>query len=150
VVDPEDLLFVEDPVHRVVQGLGAGQVRAERFLHDYARPVHQVRLAQCLDHVLGRLGWNAEVVQPADLAADRCFGLGHPGGEAVRPGRLGHEAQPLLEPRPLQERDLAGCVLVTRLTRQVAELLVGELAPGDADHAVFGEHARLRQVQETR
>ena len=56
VVDTEDLLLVENPVHGVVERLGAGQVGPERLLHDEPGPVDQVRLAQHLDDV-GRPRW---------------------------------------------------------------------------------------------
>ena len=46
VVDAEDLLFVEDLVHRTVELDGAGEVRAERLFHHDARIRHQARLAQ--------------------------------------------------------------------------------------------------------
>ena len=150
VVDPEDLFLVEEPVHQVVERPGAGQVGAEGLLHDDPRPVHQVRLAQQLNHISGCGRRNAEVVQPPDVPADRRFGSGHGGGQSVRPRRLGHEAQPLLEPGPLQQGDLPRGVLVAGPPRQVAEVLVGELAAPCPDDLVLGEHARLCEVEKPR
>ena len=45
VVDAEDLLLVEDLVQHVVEGDGAGQVGAERLLHDDPRPLDQLGVA---------------------------------------------------------------------------------------------------------
>jgi hypothetical protein len=77
-------------------------------------------------------------------ASPRATAAASPSG----PADWGHEAQPLFEPGPLQEGDLPGGVLVASLPGQVAEFLVGELAPCVPDDPVLGEHARLREVQE--
>jgi hypothetical protein len=67
VVDPEDLLLVEDLVQLPVQLSGRGEVGAERLLHDDPAALDQIGVAE---HVHDRqccLRRDAEVVQPAQL-----------------------------------------------------------------------------------
>ena len=67
VVDPEDLLLAEDLVQARVQRHGAREIGAERLLHDDARPLDEVRLAERPHRRQRRAGRHAQVVQPAAL-----------------------------------------------------------------------------------
>ena len=151
VVDAEDLVLVEDLVHGVVQRDGAGQVGAERLLHDDPGTLDQFRVRQQLDHRARRRRRDAQVVQPARFPdVHLLFGAGHRLGHRLRPAARRAEAQTLLEIRPLEQRDPARRELVTGVARQLTEILVAELPGCAPDDPVLGHHPHLRQVKESR
>ena len=76
VVDPVDLVLVEDPRDVAVQRAGAGEVVAERLLDDDAAPgallvrrVDQAGLAELLDDRREELGGDGQVEEPVAAGA---------------------------------------------------------------------------------
>src|SRR5207342_455692 len=67
VVDPEDLLLLEDLVQLGVQLLGALEVGAERLLHDDSAALDQSGLLGLVDHRERGLGRHREVVESLEL-----------------------------------------------------------------------------------
>ncbi len=109
VVDPEDLLLVEDLVQLAVELLRRRQVGPERLLHDDAAALDEIGVAEQVHHGQRRLRRHAQVVQPPQLVgAELRLGLGD--GLAQRLGAAGSRcpAQPLGElVPPLRVRPLA-------------------------------------------
>ena len=138
VVDAEDLVLVEHLVELRVERLRAGQVGAERLLHDDASPVDELGIAQRVHDVERGLRRHAQVVQPARLSAE--LGLVRRGGLGQRLGtgldvdvrELGRERAPLL----LVDR--ARAELPAGLLGERPERLVVELVERDADDAGVG------------
>ena len=118
-------------VQRVVERHGAGQVGAERLLHDDPRPFDELGVGQQLDHGLVGRRRDAQVVQPAGVAADLGLLFGHVVGE-------GRRARPWSGTKVRRRSKLAHCsseilsggVAVAGVAGQVAEVLVAELARG--------------------
>ena len=76
VVDAEDLLLGEGRMERGVERLRAAEVGAERFLDDDPRALGEARLAERVHDIVGRARRDAQVVQPAGLAAELVLGIG--------------------------------------------------------------------------
>jgi hypothetical protein len=93
VVDPEDLFFVESLVYRLVELPCAGQIDAERLLHDDPGVRRQVCLVQRVHHGHHRLRRHAQVVQQASLAAECLDLLGHRARQGLRALLLGNKGQ---------------------------------------------------------
>ena len=101
VVDPEDLLLVEDLVQLAVQLLRRGQVGAERLLHDDPGALDELGVVEHVHDGQGCLRRDAQVVQPARLlVAELRLGLGHGLAQRLGPTGAGRPAQPLAELRP--------------------------------------------------
>ena len=81
--------LVEGLVHLVVERDRALQVGAERLLHDHPGALDEVGVAQHLDHRGRRLRRHAQVVQPADLAAELLLGGLTAAAQPVGPGPCG-------------------------------------------------------------
>ena len=122
VVDAEDLVFPERLVNEVVEFDRAGQVGAERFLHDDAGPVHQVRVPQRGDHRAGGLRRHRKIVQPTDARPELGLGLGHRGGQRLRACALRHIGDGFGEPLPLLLGEFVGAEVLDCLLGQLEEL----------------------------
>ena len=134
----------------VVEGLGAGQVGAERLLHDHPGPVGQPGLAQHLDHgaVGGRAGCSGSAAAgrspPISFSA-----LATASASAVRARSVVGTKLSRFRTRPTAAA--RSCPWRTRRRRA---------GPGGgtprrsarwssvADDAALGQHARLRQVEQ--
>ena len=97
VVDPEDLVLVEDPVDDLVQLPGGLEIGAERLLEHHLRPVGEPGLVDHLhDGGCGRRG-HAQVVEEPRVTAEplrRALGGGR---EPLRAGGLRNVRQPVDE-----------------------------------------------------
>ena len=98
VVDPEDLVVVEDLVDHARSAAGPlGRSVPNGFsMMIRARSVSPAS-PRVLDHGVGGVGRNAQVVQPPGLAAERRLGVLDRLGQAVGPGRPGHVADAVAE-----------------------------------------------------
>ena len=150
VVDPEDLVLVEDRVHRVVQRDRAGEIGPERLLHDDARAVGHPRLPEQGQHVAHGRGRDAEVEEPRDAVAERRLELVHHGGERVGAGRLPEVRESRRKVVPVVVGDTVVRELVERCTRVRPEALVVEFVERRPQDLVLGEQSRLGQVEQPR
>ena len=78
MVDPIGVAFVERVVHHLVQMLRGGEVRAERFFHDHARPATGLGLVepgvfQCNEDLIEELGSGCDIEQTVAFSA--VFGI---------------------------------------------------------------------------
>ena len=112
-------LLVERLVHEVVELDRAGQVGAERLLHDDARAVHQVRVAQHGDHRAGGLRRHRKIVQPADVRPELRLGLGDGGGQRLGACALRHVGDRFGEAAPLFLGELVRAEVVDGLLGQL-------------------------------
>ena len=84
------------------------EIRAERLLHDDAGPGGEPDLAELL-HDFGRRGRrNAEIVEPADVAAELVFELADDLGEGLVALGLGHVEEPATRSRTSRLREHRG------------------------------------------
>jgi hypothetical protein len=149
VVDPEDLLLGEGLVQGGIELLRAGEVGPEWLLHDDPGPVDEARIAEQPHHRQGGGRWDAQVVEPAALAAHGPLGLGNRPCQAVGPGGLADEAEPAFERRPLVVGDLVARDLLARPVGEVAEPLVVEIVERGPHDSALGHQAGHRQVEQT-
>ena len=151
VVDPEDLLLVEDLVQLLVQLLRRGQVGAERLLHDDPGPRDEVGVVEHVHDGQGGLGRDAEVVQPARLlVAELPLGLGHGLAKCLGPTGTRGPAQPLAELRPALGLRSLTAVLRDGLGGELDERVPVVLVERGSDDLDLGEQAGLEQVQQPR
>jgi hypothetical protein len=149
VVDPEDLLLVEDLVQLAVQLAGPRPGRAERLLHDDPAALDEVRVLEQVDDRQRRLRRDAQVVQSPQLrGAELGLGLGHRLPQGVGTAGARCPAKPLRELGPALRVGALAAVLCDgpagELDEGVAVVLV-ERGPDDLD---LGEQAGLEQVQQ--
>ena len=148
VVDPEDLVVVEDLAHQRVQLTGAVEVGPERLLHDDPGPVGEPGLPEGPHHGVGGVGRDAQVVEAPGLGVEG--GLEGPDrlGQPVHAVVPGHVADAPRELVPVLVGDAApGELVAGRPGDAVVLPLVERLERGGHDVAV-GQHAGPRQVEQ--
>src|ERR1700704_2845573 len=75
MVDTEDALLIEDLMQLGIQRHRARKISAERFFHDDTRALDETRFPEHPNRCQRRTGWDAQVVQPTAVAAERLFRL---------------------------------------------------------------------------
>ena len=162
VIDPIDLVLVEDGGDLAVEGLGAGQIGSERLLDDDARPAAlRPAAATVARH---RQAGPIELVDDLGVQARRDGQVEEPiprrpavAVDPVEPPRQLHEGGRVVEVPavvldPARERlpdrrlgRLVTAVLVDPFEQVLAELRVGQISPREADH---GELRRQEAAQQ--
>ena len=149
VVDPEDLLLVEDLVQLGVERDGRGVVGAERLLHDDPAAHDQAGLEDGAHRGERGLRRHRQVVQPlVDVTGQQLLGPGDGLAQGERPGRERHEVEALGELVPVGVAHLAGAVLADGDQGQVAERVGGHLVEGGPHDAQVLDEPGLEQVQQ--
>ena len=148
VVDPEDLVLVEDLVQLAVQLPGRREVGTEGLLHDDPAALDQVRVLEQVDHRQGSLGWDAEVVQAAQLVGAELFlGLRDGLPQGLGPTLARGPVQALGELRPALRVGPLPAVLRDGLAGELGERVAIVLLERGAHHLHLRQQAGIEEVQ---
>ena len=147
VVDPEDLVLVEDLVELGVQLLCALQVGPERLLHDDPAPLDQSGLLELVDHRERCLGGHREVVEALELTEALALGLLDGAAQTLGAGLAGRPVEELGELPPPLGVAVVAAELDDRLVCELEERLAVVLVEGGADDPEVAHQARLEEVE---
>ena len=150
VVDAKDLVLGEHLVQPGIQQHRAGQVGAERLLHDDPGACDEIGFGQQAHRGQGGRGRHAEVVDPLAVAAQTLLGPFHRRLEYGRTGGQRHVIQGFREGRPVGIVHLAGEELVDCAACDRAEALDVDIVQRHADDPAAGDEPRARQVKQAR
>ena len=148
VVYPEDLIFGKDLVQLGVERNCAFEIRAKRLFHDDPGPVDEACLGQQAYGRQGGIGWHAEIVHAAAVAAQLLLRRFDARFEGVRARADRHVVQRLGKGGPVRLIHFSSGELVECLTRDLAKAIAVDLVQRYADDAATGDEAGARQVKQ--